>query len=284
MISIVILTYNSAKFIGHCLDSIFRQKGQDFEVIIVDNGSCDGTKNFIKKHYPQVMLIENQRNLGPCRGRNQGIKLAQGGWILTLDCDVTLKDDFLSEVNKQLKNLPERIGMVQPKILTSDKQRVYSCGVYLCWSRRFYDIGSQQKDNEKFRQSKIIFGPCAAAALYSRKMLEELKEDTGYFDERFFFFVEDVDLAWRAQKKGWKALFCHQAICYHSGHSSKYDKHLRQYLCFRNRFYTIIKNDGFLKYGIKFLPLFAYDLPRLFYLVVINLFFWKRRKEPLIES
>jgi len=74
-------------------------------------------------------------------------------------------------------------------------------------------------------------------------MLWELKEETGYFDERFFFLVEDVDLAWRAQKKGWKALFYPKGVCYHSGNSSRTNGKLRQYFCFRNRYLMILKNE-----------------------------------------
>lgn len=105
-----------------------------------------------------------------------------------------------------------------------------------------------------------------AAALYKRKMLEEIKEDNGYFDERFFFLVEDVDLAWRAQRRGWKTIFCPEAVCYHFGNSSGYDKKIRQYLCFRNRLLLISKNERI--FGkIKLIPLFfIYDLPRLLFL------------------
>ena len=85
--SIIILTFNGIRFIGACLDSILAQDFQDFEVIVADNGSTDDTVSFIKKNYPRVILIENKENLGACKARNQGIKVAQGRWILALDCD-----------------------------------------------------------------------------------------------------------------------------------------------------------------------------------------------------
>ncbi|MBU1853441.1 MAG: hypothetical protein KJ957_05310 [Candidatus Omnitrophica bacterium] len=101
-------------------------------------------------------------------------------------------------------------------------------------------------------------------------MLEEIRESTGYFDERFFFLVEDVDLAWRAQRKSWKARFYPGAVCYHYGNSSGLDKKFRQYLSFRNRHYSIIKNEGLKNYFKKFFPLLFYDIPRLLYLVFTN--------------
>ena len=104
-ISTVIITFNSEKFIKSCLDSIFTQDYRDFEVIVVDNGSKDGTVDFIKENYPQVTLIENKENLGTCKVRNQGIEIAKGEWILTLDCDVTLEKNFISQILEAIKHL-----------------------------------------------------------------------------------------------------------------------------------------------------------------------------------
>lgn len=276
-ISIIILTLNSISFIKSCLDSIFSQNYDDLEVIVVDNGSEDGTSSFIKKDYPQVILIENSENLGAARARNQGIEIAKGIWILTLDCDVVLKDDFFKSLMYFLNKLDTSIGMVQPKILNLDKKTLCSCGIYLSRLRRFYDIGKGKTDNGEFNTSQYIFGACSAAALYRRQMLEELREDSGYFDERFFFLVEDVDLAWRAQKKNWKALYYSETACYHIGNSSNYTKKERQYLCYRNRYYSIVKNDGFANYLKKISPILFYDLPRLLYLIISNPYIiWKK--------
>lgn len=109
-------------------------------------------------------------------------------------------------------------------------------------------------------------------------MLQELKEETGYFDERFFFLVEDVDLAWRAQKRGWEGIYCPEAICYHTGNSSGFDIKVRQYFSFRNRYYAILKNEGLINYSIKFFPLLSYDIPRLLYLIFNNCYIFKKPK------
>lgn len=269
-ISVIILTYNSIKFIKSCLDSVFVQGYQDLEVIIVDNGSRDHTLSLIREDYPRVRLIENKENLGTCMVRNRGIEIANGEWILTLDCDIVLERDFLAKAMQCAQESEKSIGMFQPKILQMDKKKIYSCGIYLSKLRRFYDIGRGRFDNGKFAKTGYVFGACSAAALYKRQMLEEIKENTGYFDERFFFLVEDVDLAWRAQRKGWKAKFCPQAICYHHGNSSNIDKKIRQYLCFRNRYYSIAKNEGLINYSKKFFLLLSYDFPRLLYLFFTN--------------
>jgi len=269
-ISVVIITFNGKGFITSCLDSVYSQSYRDFEVIVTDNGSSDGTADFIKENYPSVALIENRQNLGSCKARNQGIEKAQGVWILTLDCDVVLEKDFLDKIIDFAKRQEERVGIFSPKILKNDKKTIYSCGIYLSKSRRFYDIGSGKTDDGKFDKAKYIFGACSAAAVYKKEMLESVKEETGYFDERFFFLVEDVDLSWRSQRKGWKSLYFPQAACCHSGNSSRYDKKIKQYLSFRNRYFMIIKNERFTQLLRNIPFMFVYDLSRLFYLAFTN--------------
>ena len=268
-ISIIILTFNSIKFVKSCLDSIFSQDFQNSEVIVIDNGSRDGTVSFIKENYPRVNLIENKDNLGAAKARNQGIEVTKEKWILTLDCDTILEKDFLSKILRLIKNLSPKIGIIQPKILMADKNTIYSCGICLSQLlRRFYDIGKGKFDNGRFDKPQYIFGACSAAALYRREMLETIKEDMGYFDERFFFLVEDVDLAWRAQKKGWRTLYHPEAVCCHNGNSSSLNKSLRQFLCWRNRIF-MLKKYRLNRFKLTIIYLF-YDLPRLFVLFLSN--------------
>lgn len=269
-LTIVILTFNSSGFIESCLDFVFGQTYQDFEVILVDNGSIDNTLSLVKGNYPQVRLIENRHNLGAAKARNQAVEVAQGRWVLTLDCDVVLEKDFLNKIMRFAKEAEESIGMFQPKILREAGKVIDSAGIFLSKSRRFHNIGNGQLDTGQFNYQRYIFGPCSAAALYKRQMLEEIKQDTGYFDERFFFLVEDVDLAWRAQAYGWKTIFFPKAVCMHIGNSSGFQSDFRQYLSFRNRYFLILKNDSFSMIIKNALFLIRYDIPRLFYLLFTN--------------
>ncbi len=275
-ISIVIVTFNSGSLIDSCLSSIFNQNDKSFEVIVVDNGSRDGTVEVIENSYPKVKLIKNKQNLGACRARNQAIEVLSGDWVLALDCDTVLSREFLSSAASQINNLTADIGILQPKILKTDKKTIYSCGLHLSYLRRFYDLGRDQPDSGLFNQKGYIFGACSACAFYRRKMLEVLKEKSGYFDEKFFFLVEDLDLAWRAKRKGWKSLFCPQIVSYHKGESSGLPKKMRQYLCFRNRYHSIVKNEGIFSYAGKIFPLILYDLPRFAYLLMTNKHIWSR--------
>ena len=204
LISIVILSFNSKNALERCLNSIFCQADQNSEVIVVDNGSVDGTSEFLRNKYPEVLLIRNKDNLGASRARNQGIAAAQGSWILALDCDVTLGKDFLPGVFRLIESSAADTGMIQPKILQPDKKTIYSCGIYISKPLlRFYDLGKGLPDQGQFDRKRLVFGACSAAAVYNRRMLEAVKEKTGYFDERFFFLFEDVDLSWRGQRSGW---------------------------------------------------------------------------------
>lgn len=270
-ISVVILTYNSVNFIKPCLDSMFSQDYNDFEVILVDNGSNDATASFIKKNYLQVILIENKENLGACKARNQGIDVSMGEWILTLDCDIILENDFLSRAVEEIKNLPGDVGIIQPKILKEDKKTIYSTGIFLSLIRRFHDIGKGSSDSEEFARPKYVFGACSAAAFYNRRMLEEIKEASGYFDENFFFLVEDVDLAWRAKRKDWWVLYYPQAICYHVGNSASTSKSLRRYLCFRNRYLMIHKNETLVGKIKLFFLSFWYESARIIYICLTTI-------------
>lgn len=270
LISIVILTFNSINFIEACLVSVFKQIYHYTEVIIVDDASGDGTVDFIKKKYPQVKLMKNNKSAGACFCRNLGIKVSSGDWILTLDCDVVLAEGFFDNLINYIDGLSPDIGAIQPKILKADTEIIDSCGLYLSWGRRFYDIGRGKNATENFNKQQHIFGVSSACAIYRKKMLENIKDENGYFDQRFFFLVEDVDLAWRAQRKRWQTYFLPALLCFHKGNSSNTDFKRRQYLCFRNRWLMIIKNEGLWRYNLRILPLLFYDLPRFCYLLLSN--------------
>ena len=269
MISVVVVTHNSENVIIDALSSIYMQEPGASDVVVVDNGSMDATVELIRGRFPQVLLVVNDANEGACKARNQGIALSKAEWVLTLDCDTVLGAGFMRHIRRAIDDVPDNVGMIQPKIMMPDRITVYSLGIRLDWMRRFFDVGRGRPDSRR-RGRQPIIGPCAAAAVYRRRMLGELQEETGYFDERFFFLVEDVDLAWRAYRRGWKAVVYPGALCYHNGNSSGASKQLRQYLCFRNRMYSIAKNEGAAAYGLKVIPVVCYDFPRLLYLVFSN--------------
>lgn len=276
MLSIVILTCNSRKYIKACLDSVFIQDVRDAEVFVVDNASTDGTKEWIRESWPQVRLIENQSNLGASKARNQGIERSVGDWVLALDSDGVLENGFIEKFNAAQSWFAEDIGMVQPNVLDSDGKTVYSQGIYLSPLRRFFDLNRGKPGDFVGNGNKKIIGPCSAAAFYRRSMLEALKEKTGYFDERFFFLVEDTDLAWRAKRSGWKVLFDPEMVCFHTGNSAATNPRLRQYLSFRNRHWMIAKNESPLGKIVLFVISGPYELARIIFMALFNKYLWTK--------
>lgn len=268
MFSLIVLTFNGREFIGGCLDSILGQGHKDLEIIVVDNASEDGTAAFIEFNYPDIILIRNQKNLGAAKARNLGVEIAKGEWILALDCDVRLEVNFIRKFKEAIKQISPGIGIIQPKILYPDKKRIFSTGIFISPLKRFYDIGRGRQDGERFNTPGYVFGACSAAALYRRRMLEEIKDRWGYFDERFFFLFEDADLSWRAQEKGWRVMFYPDIVCFHHGNSSKTSKDVKQFLCWRNRKLMLKKHK--LKWFNSLAILLFYDFPRRIALCFMN--------------
>ena len=269
LLSIIVITYNSQDVILNCLGSVFAQKHSRIEVIVVDNASEDETSSIIKSKYPDVVLIENQKNLGPCKARNQGIVRANGKFILCLDDDTKLNSNFLVNIHKAIES-DDSIGAVQPKVLMADGKTAYSTGIYATFLRRFYDIGVGKIDGERFSQRRDIFGASATAVLYRREALETIRQREEYFDEDFFYFFEDVDISWRMQKKGWRTVYAPDSVCFHVGGRSRNKDEISQYLCFRNRYLVIIKNESFVGFLRLFIVFFVYDLWRNLFMLISN--------------
>jgi hypothetical protein len=271
--SIIIITFNSQYFINGCLNSIFKQKFKDYEVIVIDNASGDNTLEILNKYKEKIKLITNKINLGSAYARNQALELASGQWAISLDADLFLVNNFLALANKVISCLGDNVGMVQPKILNFDRTYINSCGIYLDWWRRFHDLARGEKSSFAYKKAKNIYGATSACCFYRRKMLNQIKDKHGYFDKRLFFLVEDVDLCWRAKKAGWLTYFTPNLCAFHYQAAAPVDSRYRQFLCWRNRYYMIFKNEGLYNYCKKVLPLLLYDIPRFFILLFANSYF-----------
>jgi GT2 family glycosyltransferase len=269
-ISIIIITCNSGQFIGDCLDSISFQKNNDSEVIIIDNNSTDKTLEIIKQKMPNVYLIKNAENLGFGKAVNQGIRSAKGRFILVLNDDITLGDNFLNKLKDILYSLPQQVGMLCPKIMENGSNIIDSTGLVLTTFRRFYDRGRGKPEIGQFDSQRNVFGPCAAAAIYKKEMLEQIKIEDEYFDEDFFLILEDFDIVWRAKNRGWGALFVPELICYHQGGISRKRSSLNQYYAFRNRYLLLFKNERTGNLWKLLLFALLYDLPRLIFFIFFN--------------
>jgi len=234
-VSVVVLNWNGKKFLHNCFESIFNQTYKNYEVILVDNGSTDGSVEYVHNKFPIVKIVENKRNLGFAEGNNIGIRNASGNYIILLNNDIKLNKNFIRELVK-VADSNKRIGMVAPKIVYFDTDNIDTIGLRLFKSGLAWDTKDPSKAN-------AVIAPCAGAALYKRKMLDDIKINNEYFDKDFFIYCEDLDLGLRAQARKWKYSYAPKAIIHHL-HSATMGKHKDRsvYLSHRNNVWVIIKN------------------------------------------
>jgi len=264
--SIIILNFNGKKFLKDCFKSLRNQTYQNFEIILIDNGSTDDSVEFIKKKFPEIKIILNKENLGFAYANNQGFKIAKGKYFITLNNDTKTDEKWLENLILVAEN-DNKIGMVASKILSlKNPSLIDSVGVEICLNGMSRGRGRIEIDNGQYDRVEEILLPSACAALYRKKMLEEI----GFFDDKFFAYCEDTDLGIRGRIAGWKAFLAPNAIVYHyySGTAGKYSP-LKAFLVERNHFWLVIKN--FPLKLILFYPFFTFWYYILhFYGILIN--------------
>lgn len=221
LVSVTIVTYDSGRFIRRCLESVLDQDYQNYEVIVVDNASSDGTADILEQFEDRCRIYYNQENIGFAAAQNQAIGLSRGDWVLTLNPDVLLLQGFIQRL-AEAAQWDERIGTVCGKLLAMTphfeiprRAIVDSTGIFFNPMLRHLDRGSREVDNGHFLDFEFVFGATAAAALYRRTMIEDVSIAGEFFDSDFFVYREDADVAWRAQLMGWKCLYVPYARGYH---------------------------------------------------------------------
>ena len=190
-------------------------------MIIIDNASRDGTRDLLATLAARANVIYNQTNVGFAAAQNQAARLASGNWLLSLNPDVVLGPDFIASVVAAGEQ-DDHIGTVCGKLLRWNPganpeftQVIDSTGIYFLPNLRHLDRGAGSLDQNQFERAEYVFGATAAAALYRRNMLEDISVNGEFFDEQFFAYREDADLAWRAQLMGWRCLYTPKAVAWH---------------------------------------------------------------------
>jgi len=220
-VSVTIVTFNSGRFIKRCLESVLAQRYPNKEIIVIDNASTDGTVDILEQFVDRCRVVYNDENIGFAAAQNQAISLSNGEWVLTLNPDVLLLGNFIQAL-AEAGQLDPKVGTVCGKLLTigasfdlPDKALVDSTGIYFTPMLRHLDRGSQEIDNGHYLNHEFVFGATAAAALYRRRMIEDIAVDEEFFDPDFFVYREDADVAWRAQLLGWRCIYTPHARGYH---------------------------------------------------------------------
>lgn len=236
-ISVVIPTWNGKKWLKVCLPSLREQTFKDFEVIVVDNGSNDGSNEYVKKYFPEYRLVELAKNFGFAGGVNRGIEASVGENIVLINNDMKTDKDFLKQLYLSLQD--KKVGLVAAKVLQYyHPSLIDSAGDYIDIVGHANNIG-QGDDSEKYNKSIDIFLVTGGACLIRREVLAKV----GLFDEDYFAYFEDVDLCLRAQYCGFKAAFQPKAIVHHVHKAtSSRNRALLEYWQFRNMTMNVIKD------------------------------------------
>jgi len=239
LVSILIVNWNGKHHLGECLGSLYKQVFTNFEIIMVDNASQDGSVEYVRQQYPKVQIKNLLENRGFAGGNNEGIRISSGKYLALVNNDTKAEPMWLENLISEAEEGPRSIGMWASKILSYENPDiidnvgllVYPDGLGRGKARLELDRGQHDKKEE------ALF-PSGCAGLYRKEMMDEI----GYFDENFFAYADDVDLGFRARLAGWGCIYVPTARVYHkySSSSSAYSS-LKAFLVERNRIWVMLK-------------------------------------------
>ncbi len=238
-ISIVIVNWNGAHLLPPCLDALRVQTRRPDEIIVVDNGSTDGSRELLATGYPEARLLPLPRNVGFAAGNNRGIAASRGALVVTLNNDTIPAPTWLAELCAPLDADPGLGSAASTMLFAHAPDRIASAGIRVARNGLALDDLLGARWTGRRREARPVFGPSAGAAAYRRAMLD----DIGLFDDGFFMYLEDVDLAWRARLRGWSSVHVPAATTLHvysasSGQGSPFKSFHRA----RNRLWCLRKN------------------------------------------
>lgn len=301
-ITVIIPHFNGVEILRDCLCSLFKNRFKDFDVVLIDNGSTDGSTDFIRNEFPLVGIIENDNNLGYAGACNQGIFLSDTEFILLLNNDTVMPENFLDEMLAAIKT-DKNIAMVQPKIKSIQNQEYFDYSGaaggemdifgYPFARGRVFDV--VEKDDLQYDQTESnVFWTSGCAILIRKSIIDKI----GVLDNDFFAHQEEIDLNWRALLAGYRNIVtCKTHILHYSGYTLKSDNYKKLYLNHRNNLIMMIKNYSVPSLVILFpirmifegVTFFAYlfqgggkrslaVLYSAYYLFSNPLYIWKKRK------
>ena len=248
-VTVVIPNFNGKKYLEDCLRSIAKQSFEDIHIVVVDDGSTDGSPDYIRAHFPAVELIELGGNTGFANAVNVGIKSTDSEYVFLLNND-TICDDKAVESLVRIMDNKKKLFSAQAKMLKiQDPHDIDDSGDLYCALGWAFSPG-KDKDNRHFSRRESVTSACAGAAMYRSEYFEQV----GYFDEAHFCYLEDVDIGYRARLKGYANIMEPRAIVYHAGSAtsgSRYNE-FKVELTAGNNLYLIYKNMPAFQIAINF--------------------------------
>lgn len=318
LISVTLLLYKPGPYLAPCLASILAQSYDNFELLVIDNNSADETVQRVRslieeaqsagRRTPFYKIIVNRENRGFAAGQNQGIHESRGEIVVMANQDVVMDVDFLEQVAVPFQE--KTVASVQAKILRlkmdgEDLGRtdiIDTTGLVILKNRRIIARGQGRRDDGQFDREEEIFGIDGALPAYRREALEDVKiclaGESEYFDEDFYMYKEDVDLAWRLRLNGWRAVYAPRAIAWHArtagdsaatGYLGIVRERLKinkfgKYHSFKNQRLMQIKNEQaglLLKHIFRFIPK---EVASWLYVLLFERYTWRAIKELFCQA
>jgi len=239
LISVVIVNWNGKHHLGECLDSLLAQSVGGVEIILVDNGSQDGSAEYVRERYRAVRVVSLPENIGFAGGNNAGIRIASGKYIALLNNDTRVDPEWMPSLLKEAESSSPVVGMWASKILSYDNPDIIdNVGLLMYPDGLGRGKGRLEKDEGQYDQTAEAFFPSGCAGLYRKEMLDKI----GLFDEEFFAYADDVDLGLRARLAGWHCIYVPSAKVYHKySASSSAHSPFKAFLVERNRIWVLLK-------------------------------------------
>lgn len=238
--TVIIPNYNGKEYLGPCLSSLLKCQPSDFRVLVVDNGSTDGSVELLKEQFPQVETILLPENTGFAPAVNRGLEQTKTPFALLLNNDTTVETDFVTRMENAMEDHKKAFSVSAKMVMMQDKSLLDGAGDLYCALGWAYALGKGKTVADHYTKPAPIFSSCGGAVIYRMDVLERI----GLFDEDHFAYLEDVDIGYRAKIHGYQNFYEPSAVCYHAGSGfsgSRYNE-FKVNLSSRNSIYLILKN------------------------------------------
>ncbi len=244
LVSIIIVNWNGKQWLRVCMASLMAQEYTNIEVIIVDNGSTDGSMIWVKRYYPKVICIELKNNFGFAQTNNLGYKRSHGSHILFLNNDTIVTKNFITELLSVFASDP-RIGGAQSKLLLmDDHRRLDAVGAFLTPTGVLFHYGLKQIDSSQYDMQIDLYTVKGACMMFRRDVLQKVTLHGNLFDPAYFAYFEETDLCHRIWLAGYKIVYAYRSVIYHKAGatSTKIPNAFVQFHSFKNRIHSYLKN------------------------------------------
>lgn len=238
-VTVIIPNYNGIKYIRECMDALYEQSMPDFDLIVVDNASTDGSIEVVENEYKGAIVKKLDQNYGFCHAVNVGIAMTKTKYLILLNNDTRVDKDFVKELYKAINAHDDTFSVAAKMLQMNNPDIIDAAGDLYCALGWAFSLG-KDKSKDKYDKESVIFSACGGAAIYRKDIFDQI----GYFDELHFSYLEDVDVGYRARIMGYKNRFTPKAIVYHAGSGttgSRYNS-FKVRLAARNSWYVIYKN------------------------------------------